>query len=140
MFRLSSTSPSPPPAAASNTPRKEATCPVSTASSPRWNKQSSLAAEIANLERKIKTARPAPPLTQRAWTVGVRFTRNGSLYTYLILRHGGKFYTTGTNVQDSVFNNWDDLLVWLDSVKEHSALIPMSPNTAAPVALEGRQA
>lgn len=99
-------------------------------------KQLGLAREIAALERAIK--RPAPPEDQAAWTIEVRFTEGGKFYNYLILRHGGRFYTTGTNVQDSVFHSWDSLLNWLDSAAGHSALIPLRADYAKTAPLEGR--
>ena len=101
------------------------------------NKQENLAAEIANLERKIKARRTAPPATQSAWTIDVRFIPGGKLYRYLIVRVDGSFYTTG--VENSAFTSWNDLLEWLDSTAEHSALIPMRTDYTVPAPLEGRQ-
>lgn len=103
------------------------------------NKQENLAAEIANLERKIKTRRTAPPLIQSAWTIDVRFTTDGKLYRYLIVRVAGRFYTTGTG-DDGVFTSWTDLLDWLDGMNEHSALVPLRHDYIVPAPLEGRRA
>jgi hypothetical protein len=103
------------------------------------NKQENLAAEIANLERKIKASRPAPPpLTQSAWTIDVRFNPNGGLYNYLILRHNGIYYTTGTG-SDGKFLNWASVLEWLDGMASHSALLPLQVNYEQAAPLEGKR-
>jgi hypothetical protein len=103
------------------------------------NKQTNLAAEIANLEAKVKAQRPkAPPSHQNRWAIDVRFREGGMLYTFLILRAGGKFYTTGTG-DDKVFFGWDELLHWLDGMVQHSAMIPLVCDYEVPAALEGRQ-
>lgn len=100
------------------------------------NKQENLAAEIANLKRKIKAQRTAPPAVQHAWTIDVRFERDGKLYNFLILRVNGMFYTTG--VQDSYFRTWTGLLEWLDSTAGHSAMIPLRGDYEQAAPLEGR--
>jgi hypothetical protein len=102
------------------------------------NKQTNLAAEIANLKRRIKNSRPAaPPLDQHAWTIDVRFSPGGSLYNYLILRHSGMFYTTGTG-DDGKFMTWGSLLDWLGGMASHSALLPLQIDYAKTAPLEGR--
>lgn len=99
--------------------------------------QLGLARQIAALEKAIK--RPAPPAEQNAWTVDVRFNRDGKLYNYLILRVNGMYYTTGTNVQDSHFRTWADLLEWLDSAAGHTAMIPLRAAYEQDAPLEGRR-
>lgn len=102
------------------------------------NKQENLAAEIANLERKVKAQRPAPPVNQSAWSIRVQFTPNGMVYTYLVLRSGGRYYTTGTKAEDGVFDSWDDLLDWLDAKAAHGPLIPLAIDVTVPNPLPGR--
>lgn len=99
------------------------------------NKQENLAAEIANLERLL--IRKAPPVEQAAWTIDVRFTSGGQLYNYLILRHNGVFYTTGTG-SDGKFFSWTQVLAWLDTMASHSALLPLKVDYAQTAPLEGR--
>ena len=102
------------------------------------NKQANLAAEIANLERKVKASRATPPpADQNTWTIDVRFNPNGGLYNYLILRHGGVFYTTGTGT-DGKFFTWGSLLDWLDGMASHSALLPLRVDYERSAPLEGR--
>lgn len=102
------------------------------------NKQANLAAEIANLERKVKASRATPPpADQNAWTIDVRFNPNGGLYNYLILRHNGVFYTTGTGT-DGKFFTWGSLLDWLDGMASHSALLPLRVDYERSAPLEGR--
>ena len=102
------------------------------------NKQENLAAEIANLERTVKARRTPPPSDQAAWTIDVRFTPGGQLYNYLILRHNGVFYTTGTG-SDGKFFSWAQLLAWLDEMASHSALLPLKVDYEKSSPLEGRQ-
>lgn len=103
------------------------------------NKQENLAAEIANLERKVKARRVSPPPGgQQAWTIDVRFTRDGKLYRYLVLRHAGMFYTTGTG-DDKRFLTWAAFLDWLDTMESHTALTPLTVSYDAPAALEARR-
>jgi hypothetical protein len=101
--------------------------------------QESLARQVVLLERKIKASRPAaPPLNQSMWTIDVRFNPGGTLYTYLILRHGRAFYTTGTG-EDKKFPSWDALLDWLGGMASHSALIPLRTDYEMKCPLEGRR-
>lgn len=103
------------------------------------NKQENLAAEIATLERAVKAQRLAPPSSdQQWWTVDVRFTPGGALYTYLVLRHAGMYYTTGTG-EDKRFMTWGALLDWLGGMASHSAMLPLEVDYDAAVPLEGRR-
>lgn len=92
---------------------------------------------IEVLRRKVKTQRKSPPTGQSMWSIDVRFTSNGTAYKYLILRHGARYYSTGTG-EDRVFYSWDSLLGWLDGVSAHGPLVPLTINTALPNPLEGR--
>lgn len=100
--------------------------------------QATLGYQIEELERKVRTQRKAPPADQSAWAIDVRFTPGGTLYSYLILRTNGMYYTTG-NRDNAFFRTWTGLLEWLDSVDSHSALIPVAPNYTVTAPLEGRQ-
>lgn len=103
------------------------------------NKAENLAAEIANLERAVKKAeRPEPSPGDYKWQISVKFRQGGSVYTYLVLRHGDRYYTTGTNQSDRVFASWDEFLTWLDSAYSHSKLLPLVVDYDQTPALDGR--
>jgi hypothetical protein len=120
-------------------PKKEALMPNLTSQLRTLkNKQDNLAAEIADLERKIKASRPGPPPSnQYAWSIDVRFTRDGKLYNYLILRHAGMYYTTGTGA-DKRFMTWDAFLDWLGTLDGHSVMAPLRVDYEQKSPLESR--
>jgi hypothetical protein len=97
-----------------------------------------LSHKIDVLERKVKARRTPPPSDQNMWTIDARFTPEGKLYNYLILRANGAFYTTG-NGADATFFSWASLLRWLDGMAQHSAMIPLACDHNVPAPLEGRQ-
>lgn len=87
----------------------------------------------------IAESRPEPSSNQSRWAIDVRFSRTGKLYQYLVLRVGGKYYTTGGG-EHAMFPSWKALLQWLDQdVVEHSAMIPLESNYSAGVPLEGKR-
>jgi hypothetical protein len=97
-----------------------------------------LAERIAELDKKVKARRTPPDSKQFAWSIDVRFTPDGKLYQYLILRAGEVFYTTGTGL-DGKFYTWGTLLEWLDGMASHSAMIPMRTDYEMKAPLEGRR-
>ena len=100
-----------------------------------------LLAKRERLAREIREAtdKPCPPDDQNRWAIDVRFNKGGTLYTYLVMRHGRRYYTTGTG-DTGVFNTWKDFLRWLDNdIAEHSALIPLRADYGVRAPLEGKK-
>jgi hypothetical protein len=82
----------------------------------------------AKIRRDLKAAEtpPAPPIYESMFKLVVRFDRNGPEYTYLLMRFGGKFYTTGTQENQKVFKDWEALVTWLrEETYAHSELVAL---------------
>jgi hypothetical protein len=70
---------------------------------------------------KQKVALPAePPSSYTMFTVSVRFNMRGRHYTFLILRSGGKYWTTGSGAEHKRFDSWEQLCQWLEGPKVYS--------------------
>ena len=70
-----------------------------------------------------KVALPAePPSSNTMFTVSVRFTMRGKRYQFLILRSGGRYWTTGSGAEHKRFDSWEQLCQWLEgpSVYDHT--------------------
>lgn len=83
-----------------------------------------LLAEAKRLEDEAK-ALAIPPKPDRAfWRVDVKFTQYGSTYTYLLMKHGERWYTTGQDDKTQKFQSWRKLWEWLEGpdVYAHSRL------------------
>lgn len=80
--------------------------------------------EAAKLEKQAKQEELPPVPTGNFWRVDVKFSPGGSTYTYLLLRHGQKWYTTGVDERTAVFKSWNALWEWLEGpdVYSHSEL------------------
>jgi hypothetical protein len=77
----------------------------------------------AFLQKQLATALPAePPSNCTMFTVSVRFKMRGKRYQFLILRSGGRYWTTGTGADHKRFESWQKLCEWLESpdVYDHS--------------------
>lgn len=62
-----------------------------------------------------KVALPAePPSSCTMFTVSVRFKMRGRRYQFLILRSGGRYWTTGTSPGHKRFDSWEKLCNWLE--------------------------
>lgn len=73
------------------------------------------------LERKASF--PQVP-TGNFWRVDVQFTNWGATYTFLMVRHGSVWFTTGQDERTQKFRSWEKLWEWLEGpdVYAHSAL------------------
>lgn len=90
-------------------------------------------------KRAALIRRPEPRGDWNRWVIDVRFAKGGMLYTYLVLRAGRRYYTTGTG-DDRCFSSWKAFVAWLDEkTVEHSAMIPLESNYRVPAALEGKR-
>lgn len=82
--------------------------------------------EIYDINERLEKAKPAEPGPGHdRFSVLVKFGGPRSKeYEFLLLRSGGKWFTTGTSVQAKVFESWDALVDWLEGsdVKWHSDL------------------
>lgn len=84
-----------------------------------------LAQRRRQLQQLDLTAFPVePPNNCTMFTVDVKFQFRGKRYQFLILRSGGKYFTTGTSPTHQKFETWEDLCKWLegDDVYSHSNL------------------
>ena len=75
------------------------------------------------LQKQLATALPAePPSSNTMFTVSVRFAMRGKRYQFLILRSGGRYWTTGSGAEHKRFDSWEQLCQWLEgpSVYDHT--------------------
>jgi hypothetical protein len=82
-----------------------------------------LRARRHDLQKQAASALPAePPSSCTMFAVSVMFKMRGQRYTFLILRSGGRYWTTGTKEGQMVFSSWDALCEWLEGpdVYDHS--------------------
>lgn len=86
-----------------------------------------LIAEADKLERQAKeeAKKKLPPNpTTNFWRVDVQFSQWGATYTFLLLKHGTTWYTTGQDARTQKFTSWTKLWEWLEGpdVYAHSRL------------------
>jgi hypothetical protein len=82
--------------------------------------------ELQEIEEALEVAYPAEPGPgHNRFSVLVQYGGPRSKkYEFLLLRCGGKWFTTGASEDSAAFENWNALLDWLDGpdVKWHSDL------------------
>lgn len=85
--------------------------------------KSALDRSIHEWEKLKKSAVIAQPATGIMFTINVRFEFRGKEYQFLVLRHGERWYTTGTTPQTKMFPSWAKFVEWLEEdVYQHSDL------------------
>lgn len=86
--------------------------------------QKTLLEEEARLRADIRRADvpPEPPAQHTMFRVRVRFSTQGPDYTYLLIRTGSRWFTTGTSEEQKKFDSWFALCEWLNSTMDHSKL------------------
>ena len=86
------------------------------------------------LKKERQKAIPSePPPNFTMFTVAVRFKMRGTRYQFLILRHGGVYFTTGGRPEHAQFSSWEALCEWLEGpeVYDHSDLEILKASNAA---------
>lgn len=91
------------------------------------NRVMGLAEDIRELVTKEGKQYPPEPSASsgKRFTVSLKFTPNGPVYEYLVLRSNDRWYTTGT--VDSYFGSWKEFIDWLQrpEVYWHSSFSPL---------------
>lgn len=81
--------------------------------------RSALGEDIVRWREQMKTAVPNPPAATM-FTVDVRFSLRGNTYQFLVLRHGDRWYTTGSKAEHKMFPSWAAFVEWLESEEVYS--------------------
>ncbi|HBH59932.1 MAG TPA: hypothetical protein DDY41_17760 [Arthrobacter bacterium] len=72
--------------------------------------------------RKADLPAPPPAHGSDMFQTLVQFTPGSSTYSYLLIRSGGRWYTTGTHEDQKMFKSWEALCAWLNSTYSHTNL------------------
>lgn len=86
--------------------------------------KSALDRSIYEWEKQKKSAVVSEPAVGTMFTISVRFEFRGKDYQFLVLRHGERWYTTGTTPKTKMFPSWVKFVEWLEGedVYQHSDL------------------
>lgn len=82
------------------------------------------AADLRNDIKKVDVPDEPPVNAGNMFLVEIQYTggTNATMYEYLLMRCGKRWYTTGVKDEHKIFNSWLELCTWLNSTYWHGGL------------------
>lgn len=78
-------------------------------------------------DQEARERQAAPPEPEHSlFRISVQFNPGGVKYEYLVVRSGRRYYTTGSQANQKVFQNWQAFTTWLRTETYwHSGMEPL---------------